>query len=222
MDNVNLKRADAPSQAQAQAQSSSAEQEKEILTPKQSYDKHKDTLRDIITVDHFSNTIPDSIVDLWLAALDPGSRIALPAGVKGFYGGDLRSSIPIELAHDSYKYVVHETQDRAKVAKYARRMLLAISLLDLDSLARRDANLAGLALWHKALAQARLSDSDSAAQLAGTLKQYEALRPQASLPDAKLPRSERLKTRLLAVAQDLGNAETVTWLKNWEPREESS
>ena len=123
------------------------------LTPKQSYEMNKAAIREIIEVDHFSNTVPDSIVDLWLTALDPESKISLPADVKGFYGGDLRASIPIELAHDCYKYVMHET-DKDKVNKYANRMLIVLSLLDMDKLLNKDANLAGLAVaallrdWH--------------------------------------------------------------------------
>jgi hypothetical protein len=179
------------------------------LTPKQNYEINKATIREIIDVDHFSNTVPDSIVDLWLTALDPESNISMPAGVKGFYGGDLRASIPIELAHDCYKYVMHET-DKDKVSKYANRMLIVLSLLDMDKLLDKDANLAGLALWHKALAQARLPGS--MADLTDTLKSYEAIRPRASLNDNKLPQPARLRTRLRTVAEESGNDDVAAWL----------
>jgi hypothetical protein len=186
----------------------------EFLTPKQSYEENKATIREIIEVDHFSNTVPESIINLWLKALDPAAKIPLPRDVKGFYGGDLRSSIPIELAHDCYKYVMHET-DLAKVDKYANRMLIPLSLLDMDELSRKDANLAGLALWHKALAQARLPNSLD--ELTDTLRRYEAVRPRASLSDSKLPQPERLKARLLTAAEELGNTEGAKFLRGWEP-----
>jgi len=194
------------------------------------YDKHKDTtLREIVAIDHFSNTVPPSLVDQWLLALDPDPDRAhlfkLPLGIKGFYGGDLRASIPIELAHDCYKYIVYETEDREKTAKYAGRMLLAIGLLDLERLEREDVDLAGLALWHKALALVRLVgvelvkvDPQTSAGLAytgqdlfETLEQYARIRARSQLPDAKLPLPERLKARLLSTAHELGN-ETATEL----------
>lgn len=189
------------------------------LTRKQSYEANKATIREIIEVDHFSNTVPESIVDLWLRALDPDSKIPLPRDVKGFYGGDLRASIPIELAHDCYKYVMHET-DRARVDTYANRMLIALSLLDMDELSRKDANLAGLALWHKALAQARLLGSLDG--LTDTLKRYEAVRPRASLSDSKLPQPARLTARLLMAAEQLGNDEAAMVLRNWNPEANGS
>lgn len=185
------------------------------LTPKQSYEANKAIIRKMIEVDHFSNTVPEGIVDTWLAALDPESKIPLPPGVKGFYGGDLRSSIPIELAHDCYKHVMHET-DKAKIDKYASRMLIALSLLDLDVLLDKDANLAGLALWHKALAQARLS-GDEATALAETLTRFEAVRLRSSLSDTKLPQPPRLKARLLEAAEALGNGHVASWLRSWDP-----
>ena len=186
-----------------------------IFTPKQSYEANKAIIREIVEVDHFSNSVPDSIIDTWLAALDPESKIALPSGVKGFYRGDLRSSIPIELAHDCYKHVMHEMA-KIKVDKYAKRMLIALSLLDLDVLSKRDANLAGLALWHKALAQARLS-GDEATLLAETLKRFEAVRPKSSLSDSKLPKPTRLKHRLLEAADSLENVQVVGWFRDWAP-----
>jgi hypothetical protein len=182
------------------------------ITPKQSYEVNMATIREIIEVDHFSNTVPESIVDLWLKALDPESKIVLPPDVKGFYGGDLRASIPIELAHDCYKYVIHET-DKVKVAKYANRMLVALSLLDIDKLSKKDANLAGLALWHSALAQVRLPDN--VVGLADTLNRYESIRPHASLSDSKLPQPARLKSRLLTTVD---NDDAAAWLRNWEPK----
>ena len=183
------------------------------LTLKQSYETNKDILREIIEVDHFSNTMPASIIDLWLAALDPETKIRLPPDVEGFYGSDLRASIPIELAHDSYKYVLHET-DHDKVTKYASRMLLSLSLLDIDLLIVKDANLASLALWHKSLAQVRLPDC--ATDLAKTLEQYETVRARASLNDAKLPQPARLKARLLTMVD--ADDETAEWLRSWEPK----
>ncbi|CRJ99699.1 hypothetical protein BN1723_008691 [Verticillium longisporum] len=140
-------------------------------TPEERFEANKMVLRDIIEVDHFSNTVPESIVSLWLNALDPTNKTLLPRDVKGFYGGDLRASISIELAHDCYKYVMHET-DKTKVDKYANRMLIALSLLDMDELSKKDANLAGLALWHTALAQARLPGS--LVDLSDTLKRLFA------------------------------------------------
>ncbi|KAH7323230.1 hypothetical protein B0I35DRAFT_407612 [Stachybotrys elegans] len=185
-------------------------------SPKETYLSHKATIREIIAVDHFSNTVPDSIVDLWLRALDPEGRVPLPPGVKGFYGGDLRSSIPIELAHDCYKYVMHET-DTAKVEKYANRMLVVLALLDMEKLSTADANLAGLALWHKALAQAR--HPVQAMGLKDTLEQYGVVRPRASLSDAKLPQMPRLVARLLAAAEQTGNDEAAECLRTWMPEE---
>ncbi|KAH7396936.1 hypothetical protein DE146DRAFT_658244 [Phaeosphaeria sp. MPI-PUGE-AT-0046c] len=183
------------------------------LTPQQNYDRHRATLRDIVEVDHFSNTMPTSIVDFWLSALDPESKIRLPLDTKGFYGSDLRASIPIELAHDSYKYVMHET-DKAKATKYANRMIIALSLLEMDVLIIKDANLAGLALWHKALALVRLPDC--VVDLAKTLKLYEDVRPRASLSGSKLPQPGRLKTRLLTMVDDDNKA--AEWLRSWEPK----
>ncbi|KAM0579812.1 hypothetical protein D7B24_008164 [Verticillium nonalfalfae] len=188
-------------------------------TPEQRFEANKTVLRDIIEVDHFSNTVPESIVSLWLNALNPRNKTPLPRDVKGFYGGDLRASIPIELAHDCYKYVIHET-DKTKVDKYANRMLIALSLLDMEDLSKKDANLAGLALWHTALAQARLPGS--LVDLSDTLKRYEAIRPRASLSDSKLPQPLRLVARLLTAAEQLGNAETVVLLQNWKPENSTS
>ncbi|PNH74549.1 hypothetical protein VD0001_g3012 [Verticillium dahliae] len=182
-------------------------------SPEERFEANKMVLRDIIEVDHFSNTVPESIVSLWLNALDPTNKTLLPRDVKGFYGGDLRASISIELAHDCYKYVMHET-DKTKVDKYANRMLIALSLLDMDELSKKDANLAGLALWHTALAQARLPGS--LVDLSDTLKRYEAIRPRASLSDSKLPQPLRLVARLLTAAEQLGNDEAVVLLQNWK------
>lgn len=198
-------------------------------SPAEVYALHRDTLRDMIAVDHFSNSVPPSIVDQWLLALDPrpgNSAVNLPPEIKGFYGGDLRASIPIELAHDCYKHIVHETADRGKVAKHASRMLVALSLLDLDELEARDANLAGLALWHWLLALVRLASEDGAGvgsgrALADVLRRYERVRHRSTLSDARLPRPGRLKARLLAVARELGIQSSVDCLVAWElPGEE--
>ncbi|KAH7014424.1 uncharacterized protein B0I36DRAFT_338718 [Microdochium trichocladiopsis] len=172
----------------------------------------------MVAIDHFSDTVPPSLVDKWLLALDPdpSHTFALPPEVKGFYGGDLRASIPIELAHDCYKYIVHETQDRTKIVKYARRMLLAIGLLDLDALEAGDVNLAGLALWHRALALVRIAEEDDGGQeLAETLRRYEGVRARSALSDAKLPQPGRLKARLLASAKELDNGTVVSCLEAW-------
>lgn len=185
-----------------------------ILAPKESYDINKDTLRDIIAIDHFSNMAPCSLVDLWLTALNPEGKTALPPGMKGFYNGDLRASIPIELAHDSYKYAIHET-DKLKVEKYANRMLISLSLLDLEQLGGKDATLTALALWHTALAQARLQGN--ADGLMETLVSYEAVRPMSKLSDSKLPMTARLKERLLVAAEVLSLDETAARLRQWMP-----
>lgn len=183
------------------------------LTPQQSYLKHADTLRDIIANDHFGGEMPTQIIDQWMKALEPSSKLPLPPGVKGFYGSDLKSSMPIEIARGSYKYITHEIIDKKKVDKYASRMLIALSMLDSGSLAQKDPNLGVLALWHKALAQVRLPEN--AEGLAETLQQYEALRPQATLSDSKLPQPERLKERLQKVAGDLENEAASVWLASW-------
>lgn len=188
------------------------------------YNKHKETtLREMVAVDHFSDTVPPSLVDQWLLALDPdpvrAATFKLPPEIKGFYGGDLRASIPIELAHDCYKYIVYETQDREKIVKYAERMMLAIGLLDLERLERENVDLAGLALWHKTLALVRVVDTEVAnaaskfshtgQSLMETLEQYARVRAESKLPDAKLPLPERLRARLLSIAQELRNEAAV-------------
>ncbi|KAH7029933.1 uncharacterized protein B0I36DRAFT_244909 [Microdochium trichocladiopsis] len=185
------------------------------------YNQHRDTtLREMVAIDHFSDTVPPSLVDKWLLALnpDPSHAFFLPPEVKGFYGSDLRASILIELAHDCYKYIMHETQDRAKIAKYTGRMLLAIRLLDLGALEAEDVNLAGLALWHRALALVRIaegSDDGGQEELAETLRRYEGVRARSMLSDAKLPQPGRLKARLLASAKELDNKTVVACLEAW-------
>ncbi|KXJ87955.1 hypothetical protein Micbo1qcDRAFT_207713 [Microdochium bolleyi] len=193
-----------------------------MKSPCEIYVHHKGELRDMIAVDHFSNAVPLSLIDQWLLILDPDpdNRVALPPGIKGFYGGDLRASIPIELAHDCYKYIVHETKDRDQIAKYAGRMLIAVALLDLNDLETKDANLAGLALWHKALAQVRLAGE--ADGLADTLRMYERVRRESTLPDAKLPRPGRLKARLLTVAEQLGLDGAIQCLRGWGTTEDEA
>src|ERR1700744_1187556 len=91
-----------------------------------------ETLRDIIANDHFGGEMPPSVVEAWVMALQPGSRVPLPPSVKGFSGGDLRASMPIETARGSYKFIAHETADKAKIEKYSKRMLTALSMVDLD------------------------------------------------------------------------------------------
>lgn len=97
---------------------------------------------------------------------------------------------------------MHE-MDKAEVDQYASRMLIALSLLDLDLLLVKGANLTDIALWHKALAQTRPS-GDIATALAETLKQFEMVRPRSFLRDTKLPQPPRLKTWLLEAAEALG------------------
>lgn len=163
-----------------------------------------ETLYDIVANDHFGGEMPPSIIEAWVMALQPGSRVPLPPNVKGFYGGDLRASMPIEIARGSYKFIAHETADRAKIEKYSRRMLMALSIVDIDKVSRDEPTTALLTLWHQALALVRLPEASD--ELAQTFKQYEELRPNSSLPDAKLPLSDRLKNRLLSVAHEIDNA----------------
>jgi hypothetical protein len=162
-----------------------------------------ETLRDIIANDHFGGEMPPSIVEAWVMALQPGSRVPLPPNVKGFYGGDLRASMPIEIARGSYKFITHETADKEKIEKYSKRMLTALSIVDIDELSRDEPTIGVLTLWHKTLALVRLPDA--AGELLQTFRQYEELRPKSSLPDSKLPLSDRLKGRLLNIAEQLGN-----------------
>ncbi|KAF7553132.1 hypothetical protein G7Z17_g3847 [Cylindrodendrum hubeiense] len=187
----------------------------EELKPQESYLKHLDTLRDMIANDHFGGEMPTQIVDQWVKVLEPGGEIEVPAGVKGFYGGSLRSSIPIEVARGSYKFITHETVEKGKIDKYARRMLIALSLLDIDTLVNQDPNLGALALWHIALAQVRLPDR--AEMLGKTLIQYQDVRPKSKLSDSKLPQPDRLKTRLTAMAKDIDNEPALNLLINWHP-----
>ncbi|OAL46367.1 hypothetical protein IQ07DRAFT_658517 [Pyrenochaeta sp. DS3sAY3a] len=180
------------------------------LTPLQTYTTHLSTLRSIIETDHFSNTMPPSIIDAWLSALDPSSTTPLPPGLKGFYGGDLRCSLPIELAHDSYKYVVHE-RDAAVVETYTARMLLSLSLLDLPALVERDATLAALALWHVALALVRREGCKE--ELRGVMEAFRGVRGRVGLSERKVPGVEGLRGRLLGVC---GDGEARAWLEGWD------
>ena len=160
-------------------------------------------LRDIIANDHFGGEMPPSIVEAWVKALQPDSRVPLPPNVKGFYGGDLRASMPIEIARGSYKFITHETADKEKIEKYSKRMLTALSIVDIDEVSRNEPTTGLLTLWHKTLGLVRLPDAVD--ELVQTFKQYEELRPKSSLPDSKLPLPDRLKDRLLTIAGDLGN-----------------
>jgi hypothetical protein len=162
-----------------------------------------ETLRDIIAYDHFGGEMPPSIVEAWVMALQPGSCVPLPPSVKGFYGGDLRASMPIEIARGSYKFITHETADKKKIEKYSKRMLAALSIVDINKVSRDEPTTGLLALWHKTLALVRLPEA--ADELVQTFKQYKELRPRSSLPDSKLPLPDRLKGRLLTVAGELGN-----------------
>ncbi|OAL36227.1 hypothetical protein AYO20_04385 [Fonsecaea nubica] len=162
-----------------------------------------ETLRDIIANDHFGGEMPPSIVEAWVMALQPGSRVPLPPNVKGFYGGDLRASMPIEIARGSYKFITHETADKEKIEKYSRRMLTALSIVDIDEVSRHEPTTGLLTLWHTTLALVRLPDA--AGDLLQTFRQYKELRPKSSLPDSKLPLPDRLKGRLLNIAEELGN-----------------
>lgn len=183
------------------------------LRPQESYRIHKDILREIVAIDHFGGgeeQVPTAIVDQWVAAMEPGSKIPLPANVKGFYGGSLRASIPIEVARGSYKHIIYETGDKEKVSKYARRMLIALSLLDVDDLATQEPVLGAAALWHIALAQVRLPECSEALGL--TMRRYETVRPKVNLTDSKMPQAARLKARLVAVAQELDNQAALATL----------
>ena len=162
-----------------------------------------DTLRDIIANDHFGGDMPPSLIEAWVMALQPGSSIPLPPNVKGLYGGDLRASMPIEIARGSYKFIAHDTADKEKIEKYSKRMLTALSIVDIDKVSRDEPITGLLTLWHKTLALVRLPGAVD--ELAQTLKEYEELRPKSSLSDSKLPLPDRLKGRLLDVARELGN-----------------
>lgn len=173
-----------------------------------------ETLRDIIANDHFGGEMPPSVVEAWVMALQPGSRVPLPPNVKGFYGGSLRASMPLEIARGSYKFIAHETADKEKIAKYSERMLTALSMVDIDKVSQDEPTTGALILWHKTLALVRLPNV--AGELLQTFKQYEELRPKSSLPDSKLPLPDRLKARLLNVAAELGNAAATQLLSTEE------
>ncbi|KAF1975085.1 hypothetical protein BU23DRAFT_552920 [Bimuria novae-zelandiae CBS 107.79] len=187
------------------------------LSPRESYRRHKDLLRDIIANDHFGDQPVPEIIEQWVAAMEPGVTIPLPANIKGFYGGSLRASIPIEVARGSYKHIVYETVDKAKVEKYAQRMLIALSTLDVRGLMNAEPVLGAAALWHKALAEVRLPDCSEA--LGSTLRLYEAVRPKVNLSDSKMPQPARLKTRLVLLAQELDNRDAFATLEAWLPSE---
>ncbi|KAF2438365.1 hypothetical protein P171DRAFT_467104 [Karstenula rhodostoma CBS 690.94] len=186
------------------------------LPPQESYRIHKTILREIVANDHFGGgeaQVPAATINQWVAAMEPGSAIPLPPTIKGFYGGSLRASIPIEVARGSYKHIIYETVDKGKVAKYARRMLIALSVLDVDNLAAREPVLGAAALWHMALAQVRVAEFSES--LALTLRLYEAVRPKVKLTDAKMPYAERLKTRLREVARELDNQAALAVVESW-------
>ncbi|KAJ4356799.1 uncharacterized protein N0V89_004836 [Didymosphaeria variabile] len=188
------------------------------LSPQESYHTHKEALRDIVANDHFGGgeeQVPEEIVDQWVAVMEPGSKIPLPNNIRGFYGGSLKASIPIEVARGSYKHIIYESVDKEKVNKYARRMLIALSVLNVDVLVEEEPVLGATALWHKALAQVRLRDCNGS--LGVTLQQYGAVRPKVNLKDFKMPQPTRLKTRLMSVAQELDEYATLDTLNAWLP-----
>ncbi|KAL5384401.1 hypothetical protein PMIN03_010775 [Paraphaeosphaeria minitans] len=199
----------------ANRQYAQAPHEKE-LGPHEIYQTHKGLLREIVANDHFGGgeeQVPAGIVDQWVAAMEPRSKIILPLNIKGFYGGSLRASIPIEVSRGSYKHIIYETADKAKVDKYARRMLVALSVLDVDDLAQREPLLGAAALWHVALAQVRLPEFSEA--LRSTLQKYQVVRPKVNVTDSKMPQAARLKTRLMSVAQELDNQAALVTLNSW-------
>lgn len=105
------------------------------------YTEHLSILRDIITVDHFSNEMGPSIVDAWIKGLHLGAP--LPTDIKGFYQGSLRASMSIELARGSLKFIMHETADQEKITTYAKRMLISLSTLgDLYELGEQEPTMA--------------------------------------------------------------------------------
>jgi hypothetical protein len=173
-------------------------------------------LREIILHDHFGGDMPPQIVDQWVQALLPGSQLPLPPNIKGFYGCSLRPSMPIEVARGSYKHITHETLDKAKVEKYARRMLVSLDLLDIDELEVKEPTLAALGLWHRALAEVRLEGE--AEGLRRTLVRYMRVREKSPLPEGKLPGMERLKGSLMVVAKSLGKEEALTVIGGMESR----
>lgn len=164
-------------------------------------------LRDIIANDHFGGEMPASIVQAWLYALQPGTQYPLPPNIKGFYGGDLRVSMPIEIARGSYKYIAHETADKEKIERYTRRMLAVLSLVDIDQASEKEPIIALLALWHKSLALVRRPEDVEV--LMQTLIQYKELRLKSNLPDNKVPSLDRLQNRLLSVAREVENPAAV-------------
>ena len=183
---------------------------------RENYDLHKEELRDIVANDHFGGEQHvENIVDQWVAVMEPGSMVALPANIKGFYGGSLRASIPIEVARGSYKYIIHETSDIVKVERYARRMLIALSVIDIGDLVDREPVLGAAALWHRVLAEVRLPDCSEA--LETDIRLYEGVRNQVNLPDSKMPQPLRLKARLESLAKHLGNRNALSTLETWEP-----
>lgn len=189
-------------------------QSKSILG--ETYARHQEEIRDIIANDHFGGEQHmETIIDQWVAVMEPGSTIPLPANIKGFYGGSLRASIPIEVARGSYKFIIHEVADRSKVEKYARRMLITLSVLDIGELSQRESVLGAAALWHKALAEVRLPECSEV--LEKTIRLYETVRKQFNLPDSKMPQPLRLKMRLVSLAEDLGNKNALTILTAWLP-----
>lgn len=186
------------------------------LSPREFYHRHRDEIRDIVANDHFGgDQCMDEIVDQWVAVMEPDSKVPLPTNIKGFYGGSLKASIPIEVARGSYKHIVFETTDKAKIQKYARRMLVALSVLDIGDLEETEPVLGTAALWHKILAEVRLPDRSE--DLKMSLRLYEAVRPRVTLPDAKMPQAARLKLRLESLARELDNQNALETLGTWVP-----
>lgn len=184
------------------------------LSPRVIYHRHRDEIRDIVANDHFGgDQCIDEIVNQWVAVMEPGSTTPLPTNIKGFYGGSLRASIPIEVARGSYKHIVFETTDKAKIRMYARRMLIALSLLDIEVLMEKEPIIAAAALWHKILAEVRLPEHFE--ELRVSLRQYKTTRPRVNLSDTKMPQPSRLKMRLVSLARELDNQIVLEGLDAW-------
>lgn len=124
--------------------------------------------------------------------------------------------MPIELARGSYKYITHETVDKLKIEHYARRMLVSLDLIDVESLEKTEPTLAALAVWHRALAEVRLESE--AEGLKETLQKYNKVRKKSPLPEHKMPGMERLAENLRGVARKLDNEKALKVMDALEER----